>query len=101
MERTMTFLKPIYDSRKSFYNKAIVTENVILLDGGTTLRADGEKHLYSYNTEVCYIDRNNNVHLLPKWNFSQTTLRHIKEFLKQNGIKAESKAQIEKDYFVA
>ena len=100
MKRTMTFLKTIYDSRKSFYNKAIVTENVMLLDDGATLRADGEKHLYSYNTEVCYIDKNNNVHLLPKWNFSQTTLRHIKEFLKQNGFKAESKAQIEKDYLV-
>lgn len=95
-----TELKPMYDNRKSFYNKAIVTENAMLLENGTPLRADGEKHLYSYGTEVCYIDNNNKIHLLPKWNFSQTTLRHIKEFLKQNGFKAESKAQIEKDYLM-
>ena len=30
--------------------------------------------------------------------YSVTTLRHIKEFLKQNGFKAETKAQIAKDY---
>lgn len=100
MERTMTFLKAVYDSRKSFYNKAIVTENAVLWGDGTPLKADGEKHLYSYGAEVCYIDKENKVHLLPKWNFSQTTLRHTKEFLKQNGFKAESKAQIEKDYLI-
>lgn len=98
MERTMTFLNAIYDNRKSFYNKAIVTENCVIWADGQTVKADGEKHLYSYGTEVCYIDNKNKIHLLPKWNFSQTTLRHIKEFLKQNGFKAESKAQIERDY---
>ena len=30
--------------------------------------------------------------------YSQTTLRHIKEFLKQNGFKADSKKQIMEDY---
>lgn len=98
MERTMIFLNPIYDGRKSFYNKAIVTENAVIWADGQTVRADGEKHLYSYNTEVCYIDAQKKVHLLPKWNFSATTLRHIKEFLKQNGFTADTKKQIEKDY---
>ena len=98
MERTMTFLKPIYDGRKSFYNKAIVTENAVIWADGQTLKADGEKHLYSYNTEVCYIDAENKVHLLSSWSYSATTLRHIKEFLKQNGFTADSKKQIEKDY---
>ena len=32
--------------------------------------------------------------------YSATTLRHIKEFLKQNGFKADSKSQIEKDYLI-
>lgn len=96
--KRMYDLEPIYDSRKSFYNKAIVTEDSTLWDNDTLLRADGEKHLYSYNTEVCYIDAENKVHLLPSWNCSVTTLRHIKEFLRQEGFKADSKAQIEKDY---
>ena len=64
----------------------------------TLLEADSEKHLYSYNTEVCYIDAKNKVHLLPLWNYSATTLRHTKEFLRQEGFKADNKAQIEKDY---
>jgi hypothetical protein len=92
-----TYLKPIYDSRKDFYKKAVVTENTSLF-GNQEVTATGEKHLYSYNTHVCYIDSKNNVHLLPLWNYSATTLRHIKEFLKQNGFRADSKSQIEKDY---
>ena len=88
-----TYLKPIYDSRKSFYNKATITED-----------ANG-KYLTSYNTVVARItDKNNGYQIAPYAEiygiYSQTTLRHIKEFLKQNGFKAESKAQIEKDYLV-
>lgn len=72
-------LMPIYDNRKSFHNKAIVKTY------------GNMKVLYSYNTPVCYLydcckytkyflnyDIQNN--LL----FSNTTLRHIKEFLLQN-----------------
>jgi hypothetical protein len=88
-----TYLKPIYDSRKSFYNKAMVTED-----------AKG-KYLTSYNTVVARITDKNNGYSIPAYaevygTYSQTTLRHIKEFLQQNGFKAESKAQIEKDYLV-
>ena len=76
-------LKPQYDNRKSFYNKANVkTENNKLI-------------LISYKTEVCFIE-NNKVNI--KGFYSDTTLRHIKEFLKQNGFKADNKKQIEDDY---
>lgn len=81
-----TALKPIYDNRQSFYNKA----TVIIDDSG--------KHLYSYNTHVAYIDNDDKPHLLPLWNYSATTLRHVKEFLRQNGFAADSKKQIEQDY---
>lgn len=86
-----TELKTIYDNRKSFYNKATVTED------------KNGKYLTSYNTVVARItDKNNGYKIAPYaevyGTYSQTTLRHIKEFLKQNGFKAESKAQIEKDY---
>lgn len=72
-----------YDSRKSFYGKARVREE----DGKTILR--------SYNTDVAYIKDGIAV---VNGSYSQTTLRHIKEFLKQNGFKAETSKQILKDY---
>lgn len=75
-----------YDSRASFHHKAIVEEE------------NGVKTLYSYETPVAEIDKNNKVKLLNAWDYSQTTLRHTKEFLKQNGFEAESKNQMYKDY---
>ena len=66
-----------YDARKSFYGKAHVIE-------------DGDKKiLKSYDTCVCYIEGG-----LPynmdgsritgnKYGWSQTTNRHIREFIKQ------------------
>lgn len=57
-----------YDSRKSFYGKAIVTEE------------NGVLKLYSYNTLVS-ICNNGIVQDLGK--FSATTSRHQKEFKKQ------------------
>lgn len=78
-------LMPIYDNAKSFYGKARVEEG------------DTAKNLYSYSVLVAQIDELRN-----KANIfcthSQTTLRHIKEFLKQNGFKAETKKQILNDY---
>jgi hypothetical protein len=74
-----------YDSRQSFYGKAFedYTDDKIIL--------------YSYNTRVAEIDRNTHTATVIG-TYSATTLRHIKEFLKQHGFEAESKAQIEKDY---
>ena len=72
-----------YDSRASFYGKAEVIEE------------NGRKTLMSYKTEVAYIEDGIAV-VLGVW--SATTSRHIKEFLKQNGFKAEDTKQILKDY---
>ena len=69
-------LAPRYDSRKSFYKKALVIE----LDNGT-------KQLQSYDTIVGEIKNGEYFQL---WDGkSQTTTRHIKEFKKQfyGGIK--------------
>lgn len=74
-----------YDSRKSFYGKAQVIED------------NYSKTLYSYNTPVCEIGKRGAI-VFDFYPLSPTTLRHIKEFLLQNGYKAESKAQILKDY---
>ncbi len=66
-------LKPLYDTRKSFYGKATVTEK------------DGKIILTSYTTDVCYIDSNGD--FIRTWEGeSATTMRHINEFIKQNGI---------------
>lgn len=84
-EAPMYDMSPNFDARKSFYGKARVDDN------GDT------KTLLSYNTPVCKID-GGKVTLLPRWDESQTTLRHVKEFLKQNGFTADSLAQIRRDY---
>lgn len=79
-------LSPSFDSRKSFYGKAhVVTDD------------DGTEILYSYNTPVVEI-KDGKVKLLAQWDSSQTTLRHVKEFLQQNGFEVGSKAQIAKMY---
>ena len=81
-------LTPKFDSSQNFYHKATVTT----IDTGLVLR--------SYETPVVVIDNETNeVTLLPRWDDSATTLRHVKEFLRQNGFKAETKAQMTKDYF--
>ena len=80
-------LRPEYDSRQSFHGKANVE-----VDG------KGNETLYSYDTPVAKIDRKGKLTLLPRWDESQTTLRHVKEFLRQHGLKADSLAQIKKDY---
>jgi hypothetical protein len=76
-------LKPVYDSRKSFYGKAKVRKE------------NGRLILTSYNTDVAELE---NGKAYVYGTYSPTTLRHIKEFLKQYGYKAESSKQIIKDY---
>ena len=77
-------LKPVHDSAKSFYNKATVKVSEL---GGKTLQ--------SYLTDVAYIPPNKENPVID-WdaNISATTLRHIKEFFKQNGLKTGTKAQM-------
>ena len=83
--------KPVYnldtqhDSRKSFYNKAKV-------DTGD--KGDKNK-LYSYDTLVAEVVDGKPV---VYGTYSATTLRHIKEWLKQLGYKADSAKQIMQDY---
>lgn len=74
-----------FDSRDSFYGKAI-----------TKAYPNGKVVLLSYLTEVAYIEKGEAV---VNGDYSATTLRHIKEFLKQNGFKADNKKQIFADYF--
>lgn len=87
-----------YDSRASFYGKA----QVIVSD-------DGSKTLQSYSTKVAIIkpvtrEDLGRVESTDEYNvevfgtYSQTTLRHIKEFLLQNGFKADNSKQIMADY---
>lgn len=92
-ESTMEPLKPEHDHAKSFYKKAhVVTDD------------DGTKVLISYDTPVCKIDKDGEVTLLHDkrsrlgWNSSQTTLRHVKEFLAQNGKKVVPLRELPKVY---
>ena len=87
MEKQQQELTARFDSRKSFYGKAIIK-----MEGGKLC-------LISYNTLVARINIKKGIAEV-YGDYSQTTMRHIKEFLKQNGFKAENKNQILKDYYV-
>lgn len=68
------YITPIYDTRKSFYNKAYI------------IRINNIIRLYSYDTLVLEIGKDYyklNKLINEKLLFSSTTLRHIKETLKQ------------------
>lgn len=79
-------LQPRYDARASFYGKARVE---VTNDGGLLLT--------SYTTHVATIFPAMNKAIV-FGTYSQTTLRHIKEFLLQNGFKAINSKQIMADY---
>ena len=77
----MRELEIIYDSRQSFYGKAIVET--------TKTTYEQTKDLYSYGTLVASIVYNfiDNIILYKYFgNYSQTTTRHQKEFFKQNEL---------------
>ena len=79
-------LQAIYDSRKSFYRKAFVECD------------NGKKYLYSYDTKVAYIDENGVPHLLYNYDYSATTLRHVKEFILQAGYAIDTSSKLWKMY---
>jgi len=83
-------LQTRYDGRKSFYGKARVDDT------------GGKKTLFSYNTKVAEIDYDAPPSKRVKvfGLYSNTTTRHIKDFLQQNGVKVESSKQIIEDYGV-
>lgn len=76
-------LDPRYDTRKSFYGKAIVIDNGLYSE------------LYSYGTKAASTEGGKATVYNTQ---SPTTLRHVKEFLKQNGFKADTLGQILRDY---
>jgi hypothetical protein len=76
-------LQAIYDTRASFYGKARVH------------RHSNVKELVSYTTHVATIV-DDKAYVFGT--YSQTTLRHIKEFLLQNGFEAINSKQILKEY---
>ena len=77
-------LVPVYDRRKSFYGKA----KVVVMESGEII-------LQSYDTFVARIkDGEATINGF----YSNTTLRHIKEFLYQNGFEVGSKKELEKMY---
>ena len=80
----MYILKCKYNNQNSFYGKAIVIGNNDII------------RLYSYETEVCKIENNKPKILID--NLSQTILKHLKEFLLQEGFRADNKKQIIADY---
>ena len=79
-------LTPKFDSRKSFYGKAKIS-----FEGDRRL-------LFSYGTPVAFIEPDRLPVMLDGWDSTQTTLRHVKEFLKQNDLRAESLEQMRRDY---
>lgn len=91
-ESPMRKLEPVYDSRKSFYGKARVE---------TDYPERGSKVLYSYSTPVVGI-RDGKVTLLRNgylgWASSSTTLRHVKDFLRQEGFASGSYKDLMKMY---
>ena len=78
-------LCPYYDGAQSFYGKAKVIE------------IENDVFLVSYDTIVAFYNRETKIAEVVD-TYSATTLRHIKEFLRQSGFKAETKKQIERDY---
>lgn len=91
-ESPMRNLEPRYDSRKSFYGKARVEDDY---------PEKGSKVLYSYNTPVVGI-REGKVTLLRNgylgWSSSSTTLRHVKDFLQQEGFEIGSYKELANMY---
>lgn len=80
----MIFLEPVIDRRKSFYKKA-----KILIDN------KGNKYLKSYDSIIAEVKDgkvkiNTDVYL---WD-SQTSLRHLKDFLYQLGYAIGSKQEL-------
>ena len=94
------WLEPQHDPRESFYRKAHVEATQYEGDDYST-----KSDLYSYQTKVPRVTTNPEtgeekaiVYLDSYPPISPTSLRHVKEFLKQYGFKADTKKQVERDY---
>jgi hypothetical protein len=69
----LTELEPRYCGRKSFYGKAMVV----------TVDANDTRTLFSYETPVVQLDTNRRATLFCDWEYSSTTVIHVREFLNQ------------------
>lgn len=70
----LTELSPVYDGRKSFYGKAR-----ILTDGNSMT-------LLSYGTPILKIEGDVYTLFFRDEDLSNTTMRHLREFLRQAGL---------------
>lgn len=83
------YREPVYDARKSFYGKTKVWESD---DGKCEI-------LYSYDTPVaCRYNRDFYIVAPNGVTYSQTTTRHLRDWLLDNGQQAGTKAEILRDY---
>ena len=90
-DSTLKVLEPVkyYDSVKSFYGKAkFYTET-------------GTKRLVleSYDSKVCYVENGRVFLIKGLWDYSSTTLRHVKAFVRLCGyaVHSENPFKTEKD----
>lgn len=79
----MQELEPIYSNVKSFYGKAKI------------IRENGAIKLKSYNTIIATIT-NGKLHI--NGFYSQTSNRHLREFMQQMGFAVKTKKELEKLY---
>lgn len=97
-------LQPVYENKKSYYKKAIVKSYEEETENGLYTIYE----LYSYDTQVCTIELfEDNFTCTPRQSYilndysfySQTTSRHVKEFLKQYLIPDELKTKLIENNF--
>ena len=79
-------LTPIFENKKSYYQKAFVYQDNY---GGSTLQ--------SYNTKIVHVSKDKEITLLSDW-LSNTTLRHVREFLRQHEL--EEVAQLNAEQLI-
>lgn len=100
-------LKAIYDTRKSFYGKAtILLPHQIINFYTGEITTNSFKEIYflkSYNKLIAYYDKRNDIFYIILDNLellSNTTLRHLREFMKQfNVYNGETKKELIKKFY--
>ena len=75
-------LNPVYNNQKSFYGKALIKDTTKGME------------LYSYNTLVAKTEKRQIFVTHNDDYLTQTTLKHIKEFIQQVGYKKMSKKEL-------
>lgn len=74
-------LEAMHDAKKSFYGKALV-------------ESGGAPSLYSYGAKVAETQGQGRIALYPDADYSPTTRRHVKEFVKQQAGKSISTEEL-------